>query len=499
METKRTVYMALILTAVLLLVFGMSAAYSAPTNRQFADSARVLLVITAVAVGIERFMEIAWGVVSMTKGASWPLNLIGNQIDTLTANLDSSLRPFQEQAQGMIAQLAARQKWTMEQIQAARDDLEKLDELATDLKKVAKDREQLQVFASAAAQYVNFIQAKYTVFSQVSGLDEEANGSQHLLAAVDQARANAEAEARKQARAAAEERFAHLAGPDEREQKIAEELDSEAVAGRIALAGDLAAERLAAGLAEQQALQQARQGAEVKARLKGQGEAQIRAAGEEAARRLEQRIADAQTGARELALQEGMTGDEVEVEAFKAAQEAALVQINADPARKVALAVDLASEAIGGMTDFVSTFKDNPGRRLISLYVAALIGVAIAAVLGLDVFQAVLGGGESAAVRPVGLLAQQAGVRFAWDFPRLGVAITGLLIGMGASPTHEVIRVLQEYKKNRSQLNVPQATTVDALVSGGAALLAPPAGVFPELPTPRAERPAATVRFIRVR
>lgn len=79
------------------------------------------------------------------------------------------------------------------------------------------------------------------------------------------------------------------------------------------------------------------------------------------------------------------------------------------------------------LQDFLGAFKDNPGRRLISIYVGALLGLAIAGIFGLDVFQAVLG------TVPVNANAR--------------VILTGLIIGLGSNPTHEVIRVLQEYKK----------------------------------------------------
>src|SRR5262249_42860156 len=52
----------------------------------------------------------------------------------------------------------------------------------------------------------------------------------------------------------------------------------------------------------------------------------------------------------------------------------------------------IAMQAITGVTDFVETFKENPGRRLISIFAGAAIGLPLAWSLGLDVFQAVLTG-----------------------------------------------------------------------------------------------------------
>ena len=103
-------------------------------------------------------------------------------------------------------------------------------------------------------------------------------------------------------------------------------------------------------------------------------------------------------------------------------------------------AADLASFGIEGVTNFVETFKDNPGRRLISLFAGAIAGLVIAGSVGLDVFQAVLQTSSSA---------QESAI-----LPHLGVAITGLIMGLGANPTHEVIRLLQEIKNRNKTENV---------------------------------------------
>jgi hypothetical protein len=95
-----------------------------------------------------------------------------------------------------------------------------------------------------------------------------------------------------------------------------------------------------------------------------------------------------------------------------------------------------ATSAIGGVQTFLVTFKDNPGRRVISLYAGAIMGVAVAGVFRLDLFQAVL---ETA---PEEL-----------PYPGLRVVLTGLVIGLGSNPTHEVIRAVQEYKKSQKAEN----------------------------------------------
>ena len=103
-------------------------------------------------------------------------------------------------------------------------------------------------------------------------------------------------------------------------------------------------------------------------------------------------------------------------------------------------AAELAGLGIHGITDFVETFKDNPGRRLISLLAGALAGLIIAGFVGLDIFQAVLQAPASPQQRAL--------------LPHVGVAITGLLMGLGANPTHEAIRLLQEIKHRRKTVNI---------------------------------------------
>jgi len=97
-----------------------------------------------------------------------------------------------------------------------------------------------------------------------------------------------------------------------------------------------------------------------------------------------------------------------------------------------------ADAAINGLQDFVATFKDNPGRRLVSLYLGVLIGLLVAGGLGLDLVTASLDKTPSAD-----------GVVTAFY-----IIATGVVIGLGSNPTHEVIRAIQEYKKGRKGENV---------------------------------------------
>jgi hypothetical protein len=86
------------------------------------------------------------------------------------------------------------------------------------------------------------------------------------------------------------------------------------------------------------------------------------------------------------------------------------------------------------LTNFLDTFNDNPARRLISILLGCIIGVIGAGALGLDALQATLG-----TTPPVDV-----GI-----FHNTGTAITGVVIGLGANPTHELIKTLQETKQSR--------------------------------------------------
>ena len=96
---------------------------------------------------------------------------------------------------------------------------------------------------------------------------------------------------------------------------------------------------------------------------------------------------------------------------------------------------NIANLAVSDVTDFISSFKDNPGRKLISLYLGAFIGLGLSGFMGLDMFMAALETTSGPS-----------------DF-HLGVALTGVIIGLGANPTHEVISILKEMKLSRKAKN----------------------------------------------
>ncbi len=104
-----------------------------------------------------------------------------------------------------------------------------------------------------------------------------------------------------------------------------------------------------------------------------------------------------------------------------------------------------ANKALASVNKFVQTFEDNPARRLMSLYAGAVLGLLAACILGLDAVQAVFGGVPSG-----GLVEGVYKV-----FPGIGAAATGLAMGFGATPAHELIKTLKETKE-RNKARTPQ-------------------------------------------
>jgi hypothetical protein len=119
----------------------------------------------------------------------------------------------------------------------------------------------------------------------------------------------------------------------------------------------------------------------------------------------------------------------------------------------------IADQAIDSLLDFTAAFKENPARRLISLYVGMWLGLFVALLLRLDLFCAASGVGKC---EPQGLklVLPLLGTNLTIPLlPYWPVALTGLLIGLGSSPTHEVIKYIQESKKSQMALNGPGVTT----------------------------------------
>lgn len=258
------------LTVLLLIIFGITSQFSPAPNKGFSSSAAVLSLIAATAVAIERVIEAIWTVVGMTKGAWYPMNLLGQQMEGLLEDLNEKLIPFYQDTNKAIERMKQTSEWSDEQIAAAKGEVVKLTNQIRRLKELAPDSQRANLIAASAFQGISYFEKKYP------------------------------------------------------------ELENTAL---------------------------------------------------------------------------------------------------------------VANQAVTGVADFVATFKDNPARRLISIYFGAILGLMVAGFLGLDVFKAAMETSDSASA--------------AKFFPYWGVALTGLLMGLGSNPTHEVIRAIQEIKKSRKSGNDP--------------------------------------------
>ena len=110
--------------------------------------------------------------------------------------------------------------------------------------------------------------------------------------------------------------------------------------------------------------------------------------------------------------------------------------------------VQFAAAGLTTIAQLADSLADNPGRKMLSLFAGALLGLLAAAVLGLDLIHAALG------VAPPATSTLNDGLTTWWNagashWPWAMVA-TGLLIGLGSNPTHEVIQAIQTYKQQQA-------------------------------------------------
>lgn len=95
-------------------------------------------------------------------------------------------------------------------------------------------------------------------------------------------------------------------------------------------------------------------------------------------------------------------------------------------------ALSKSSIAIGAVESIVATFDSNPARRLVSIVAGANLGLLIAWSLDLNAFTVAA---PVAGANPAPLAS--------WAC----VAVTGLVMGLGSTPTHELIRAIQQQKQ----------------------------------------------------
>lgn len=122
----------------------------------------------------------------------------------------------------------------------------------------------------------------------------------------------------------------------------------------------------------------------------------------------------------------------------------------ADPTAHLDAAVRHAGDAIGAVTDFLAALRDTPARRLISLCAGAVLGVALAGAVGLNLF-GMLGTapGLGGTVGP----AEPGGSGLA--LPAWGTLLTGLLLGLAAGPVHDLIAAVQAYRWSHQATSGP--------------------------------------------
>ena len=135
--------------------------------------------------------------------------------------------------------------------------------------------------------------------------------------------------------------------------------------------------------------------------------------------------------------------------------------------RDAARSVDKAAEASSIATSVVASFSDNPARRLASVCLGSGAGMFIAGLMGLNLFAAILGQNT----RLAGLA---------------GVLITGVIVGLGSNPTHEIVKSLQSYKESRKPLvvGVGESPVMDDGLSMMNASPAPPLPLNPPTAVP---------------
>jgi hypothetical protein len=97
---------------------------------------------------------------------------------------------------------------------------------------------------------------------------------------------------------------------------------------------------------------------------------------------------------------------------------------------------------LSSIQELLAGFASNPARRLLSIVGGAILGLLAAYLLRLNVYTAVAPS-DVAAVAPSVIVTSG---------PSIWIAVTGLVMGLGATPTHELIKAIQEYKQNQKAM-----------------------------------------------
>lgn len=126
---------------------------------------------------------------------------------------------------------------------------------------------------------------------------------------------------------------------------------------------------------------------------------------------------------------------------------------------------DTIAGAANRSADIVASFSDNPARKVLSLMIGSVLGIAVASFMGLNLFLAILEvpTADSAVDANSGLCG---GGPAACLDGRAGILVTGLIIGLGASPTHEVIKALQRRRRNGEDGDAADTSDSGAVAAG---------------------------------
>jgi hypothetical protein len=107
---------------------------------------------------------------------------------------------------------------------------------------------------------------------------------------------------------------------------------------------------------------------------------------------------------------------------------------------------DALTGACNEATDVVTAFSDNPARKVLSLILGSVLGIAIASFMGLNLFLAIVDDPDS---QPAGGACDDQAA--ACLDGKAGVVVTGVIIGLGANPTHEVIAALRRRRRKDTE------------------------------------------------
>ena len=118
----------------------------------------------------------------------------------------------------------------------------------------------------------------------------------------------------------------------------------------------------------------------------------------------------------------------------------------ADPHARASVVA--AAAVVQSADELIGRLANDPGRTVMSLLGGATIGILVAGVLGLDVIHAAL----AAPPPPVNTFLTSSDLGSwlrqgpsAWN---LGLIASGLAIGLGSNPLHELVKAIQDYKQS---------------------------------------------------